>query len=187
MATILNFKSVEVSGNSKDEILANSPFKTIMKDASQALKNAKKNHDGAWTSSDQKAWELSYLEKNTKNAEGVGCYYVIDAPVADTRERPYKYTNIKREGNTVTRTTYVWVDSKTGAEICKVVGTKDERATKANAAKAIKEVMANGEYKGKAKLFSRKEEEKPVCLATCEYTPSKSSKVGVYKVFGIEG
>lgn len=186
MATqILNFQKLEVVGATKEEALAKAPFEAKY-DATQAFKAWKKKQTGAVTEVAVRQFCLEYLEKKTKNIANAGCYVTLEGAVADTRERPYKYENVKREGTTDVRTTYVWIDDETDEVVGKVVGTKEKRATKADAAKLIKELMANGEYKGHASLFVRKEEEKPVALAHCAYTPSKASHVGVYMVFGIQ-
>lgn len=186
MATqILNFQKLEVVGATKEEALAQAPF-VAAHDCTQAYKNWLKKQTGAVTEAAKKQFMIEQLEKKTKNVPGAGCYITETSAAADTRERPYKYENVKKEGTTDTRTTFVWIDDATGNEVGKVVGTKEKRATKADAAKLIKELMANGEYKGNASLFVRKEEEKPVALAHCKYTPSKSSHAGVYTVFGIQ-
>lgn len=184
MANFLNFQTLTVVGSTKEEALATAPF-TAAYDATQAYKNWEKKQTGAITDAMVKEFMVEYLEKKTKNVPGAGCYITKTSAVKDTRERPYKYENVKREGTTTTRTTYVWLDDVDGHEVCKVVGTAEERATKAHAAEAIKAVMSSGEYKGKASLYVRKEEEKPVALAHCAYTPSKSCTNGVYTVFGI--
>lgn len=185
MANFLNFQTLTVVGSTREEALASAPF-TAAYDATQAYHNWEKKQTGAVTDAMVKEFMVEYLEKKTKNVPGAGCFITVQSAVKDTRERPYTYENVKREGSTHPRTTYVWLDDNDGHEVCKVVSTADKRATKAAAAEAIKKVMASGEYKGKASLFVRKEEEKPVAVAHCAYTPSKSCKSGKYLVFGIQ-
>lgn len=186
MATILNFKKVEVSGATKDEALAKAPFNTIMKNATQAYKNWVEKQTEGITEAAKKDWMLSYIEKESKNAPGVGFYIVDRAAVVDTRERPYKYENIKREGTTKNLTTYVFVDDATGVEVYKKTSTPEKRATKAEAIQEMKEFIAGGGFKGTATLYSRKEEAVPTPLGKITYTPSKASHMGTYTVFGIE-
>lgn len=185
MTNFLNFQTLTVVGATKEEALATAPFEAKF-NATQAFENWKKAQTGVITEAMKKQFMLDYLEKKTKNIAGAGCYIVLQSAVKDTRERPYKYENVKREGTTTTRTSYVWIDDKDGTEVCKIVGTADARATKAHAAEAIKKLMASGEYKGKASLYVRKEEEKPVALAHCAYTPSASCQSGEYLCFGIQ-
>lgn len=185
MANFLNFKKVEVTGSTKEEALASAGFNTIMKDATQAFKNAKKAHSGAWTEADTKQFMLDYTAKY-HNAPGVGFSITVEPAVADTRERPYRVENIKREGTTNVRTTFVWRDLEDGHDVLKIVSTSEKRATKADAFQAIKDLICSGEYHGKCKLYTTKEEETPVAIGYAEYAPSKSSRVGTYLVFGIE-
>lgn len=112
MEKFINFESVEVSGATKEEALAYAPF-GIQCDATQAYRNARKNHTGAWTAADEKQFMLNYLEKKTKNLPGVGCYYTIEAAVVSTRERPYKIEDVKKEGACVKKSTFLLLDEET--------------------------------------------------------------------------
>ena len=181
MATVvMNFKSVEVVGATKEEAFSKAPFTTIMKDATQAYKNweAKQN---TITEADKKQFMIDYTAKNSKNAPGVGFSITVKSAVADTRERPYKIEDVKNEkGKRKYKTIYKWIDDKTGSVVCTVDTTKKE------AKDAIKKLYVTGEYKGNATLYMTKDvvEGEPVA-AKAKYTPSASSRNGIYIVFGI--
>jgi hypothetical protein len=101
--------------------------------------------------------------------------------VADTRERPYVIGDLKNEqGARKYKTVYRWIDDETG----KVVSETD--STKADAKAAIKALYTEGSYRGNAHLvMDKKCVEGQAIVATAKYTPSKSSRVGTYLVFGV--
>lgn len=176
----LNFKSLEVVGATKQEALDNAPFK-VLYDATQAYKNWLEKQEGAVTEAMKKNFYIEYLAKKTKNAPGVGCSITIEAAVADTRERPYKITDVKNEkGKRKYSTIYTIKDKNTNEILAKC----DE--TKAQAKEVLKKLYKDG-YKGQAICTYTKEvtEGEPVAFYG-EYTPSKSTKVGRYMTFGIE-
>lgn len=181
--TFLNFKTLEVTGATKQEALNNAPFK-VLYDATQAYKNwmEKQKQEGTTvTEAMKKNFYVEYLAKKTKNAPGVGCSITVDAAVADTRERPYKITDVKNEkGKRKYSTIYTIKDKNTNEILAKC----DE--TKAKAKEVLKKLYKDG-YKGEAICTYTKEvtEGEPVAFYG-EYTPSKSSKAGLYIVFGIE-
>jgi hypothetical protein len=181
MEKIMNFKRMEVTGATKEEALESAPF-GIQGDATQAYRNARKAHTGAWTDSDTKEFMLNYLAKKSKNLPGVGFSITIESAVADTRERPYVIGDLKNEqGARKYKTVYRWVDDETG----KVISETD--STKADAKAAIKTLYTEGSYRGNAHLvMDKKCVEGQAVVATAKYTPSKSSRVGTYLVFGIE-
>lgn len=181
MEKIMNFKRLEVLGTTKEEALAKAPY-FIQGDATQAFRNWKKTMVNGVTDSDIKQFMLDYLTKKSKNAPGVGFSITKEAAVADTRERPYKIEDIKNEqGSRKYKTVYRWIDKATG-EIVVEVDT-----TKADAKNAIKQMYTEKGYKGNANLeMVKKCIEGQAIVATAEYTPSKSAKVGTYLVFGIE-
>lgn len=191
MATqIMNFKKLEVVGVNRDEALAKAPFQAVH-DCTQAYKAWKKEQTAGITEASIKEFCVSQLAKKTKNAVGVGCFVTLEPAVLDTRERPYKVTNIKRVGSSAPKTAFVWIDDKDGHEVLKVrtktgKDGKTVRATKGDAFSALKELYSKGEYKGNCHLFSRKEEENPTAIGEARYTPSKGSHAGTYMVFGVE-
>ena len=123
------------------------------------------------------------LEKNKlTNATGVGCIVVADAGSADTRERPYRIDDVKNEsGARKYKTIYQIVDKATG----KVLAQTDE--TKAKAKEIAKALYTDKGFKGDLVCTYTKQvvDGEPTAF-TATYTPSKSSRVGSYLVFGIE-
>lgn len=183
MEKMISFKRLEVTGITKEEALANAPF-GIQGDATQAYRNARKNHTGAWTDADMKQFMLDYLAKKSKNLPGVGFSITIESAVADTRERPYAIEDLKNEqGARKYKTVYRWIDDKTGETVVEV------ETTKADAKNAIKAEYTKdvNPYRGNAHLVMVKKcVEGQDVVAKVRYTPSKSSRVGTYLVFGIE-
>lgn len=181
MAQIMNFKRMEVLGATKEEALEKAPF-FIQGDATQAFRNWKKTMTNGITDSDIKQFMLDYLAKKSKNAPGIGFYITKEAAVADTRNRPYVIEDIKNEqGARKYKTVYRWIDSETGTTVVEV------DTTKADAKNAIKREYTEHGYKGSAKLvMDKKCIEGQAVVAKSKYTPSKSSHVGTYLVFGLE-
>lgn len=181
MAQIMNFKRMEVTGATKEEALAKAPF-DIMGDATQAYKMFRKKQVNGVTDADKKQFMLDYLAKKSKNVAGVGFVITEEAAVADTRERPYAIKDTKNEqGARAYKTIYQLVDDATGA----VIAETDE--TKAKAKELAKDLYVNKGYKGSLTCVYTKQVVKgePVAFKA-SYTPSKSSRIGTYLVFGIE-
>jgi len=178
---IMNFKRLEVTGATKEEALAKAPF-DIMGDATQAYKIWKKKQVNGVTDADKKQFMLDYIAKKSKNVTGVGFSITVESAVADTRERPYTIEDVKNEkGARKYKTIYSLIDKETGSEIAHT----DE--TKAKAKEIAKKLYTDKNYKGNLICTYTKQvvEGEPVAF-TATYTPSKSTKVGVYEVFGIE-
>jgi hypothetical protein len=183
MTTILNFKKVEIVAASKDEAInqINNTYFHVNGDATQAFKNWKQKQNGAVTEREIKEFMLDYLSKKGKNCPGAGYIITMDAAIGDTRERPYRMTDVPNEGKRKFKTVYTWVDDATGVAIVKC------DTNKADAKNALKELYKVGEYKGNAKLHKVKEVvEGQAVVATAEYTPSKNTKNGTWLAFGIE-
>jgi hypothetical protein len=180
MEKVNSIKRLEVVGATKEEALAKAPF-FIQKDATQAFKNWKEKQTGAITDAAVKQFMIDYVAKNSKNAPGVGFSITEQSAVADTRERPYAIEDLKNEkGARRYKTVYSWIDDETE----KVVAEVD--TTKADAKNAIKALYTEKGYKGNATLVQRKKcVEGQAVVAKVKYTPSKSSRNGVYTVFGI--
>lgn len=177
--TYLNFKKLEVCGATKQEALDKAPFK-VLYDATQAYRNWKEKQDTI-TENSLRDFMQEYLQKKTKNAPGVGCSITVEAAVADTRERPYKITDVKNEKGKRKYSTIYTVKNRDTNEI---VAKCDE--TKAKAKEMVKELYKNG-FKGRLVCSYVKEvtEGEPIAFYA-DYAPSKSTKQGVYTVFGIE-
>lgn len=180
MTQIMNFKRMEVTGATKEEALAKAPF-DIMGDATQAYKMFRKKQVNGITDADKKQFMLDYLAKKSKNVAGVGFVITEEAAVADTRERPYRIEDNKNEqGARGYKTIYQLIDDATGS----VLAETDE--TKAKAKELAKELYKKG-YKGNLTCRYTKQVVKGEPIAfRASYTPSKSSRVGTYLVFGIE-
>lgn len=181
MAQFLNFKVMEVTGATREEALAKAPF-DIMGDATQAYKIWKKKQVNGITEADKKQFMLEYLTKKSKNVSGVGFVITQEAAVADTRERPYRIDDVKNEhGARKYKTTYQLIDKATGS----VVAETDE--TKAKAKEIAKALYTEKGFKGNLVCTYTKQvvDGEPTAF-TVTYTPSKSSRVGNYLVFGIE-
>ena len=181
MAQIMNFKRMEVNGATKEEALAKAPF-DIMGDATQAYKIWRKKQVNGVTDADKKEFMLEYLAKKSKNCAGVGFSITIESAVADTRERPYKIEDVKNDkGARKYKTIYQIIDKATGA----VIAQTDE--TKAKAKEIAKALYTEKGYKGDLICTYTKQvvNGQPTAF-TATYTPSKSSRVGSYLVFGIE-
>ncbi len=180
-AQIINFKKVEVCGATKAEAFEKAPF-FIQGDATQAFKTWKSKQTEGVTDKMIKEFCLAYLAKKSKNAPGVGFAITVESAVADTRERPYKFNDVKNEkGKRKYKTTYQIIDKATG----KVLAETNE--TKAKAKEIAKKLYTDENFKGNLICTYTKQvlEGEPVAFEVV-YTPSKSSRVGTYLVFGIE-
>ena len=177
----LNFKRVEVTGATKEEALEKAPFQVIG-DATQAYKNWKKKQVSGVTDAMVKEFMLEYIQKKSKSASGIGYSITIEAAVPDTRTRPYTITDVKNEqGKRKYKTTYQLIDKATG----EIIASTQE--TKAKAKEIAKNLYKEKGYKGNLICTYTKQvtEGEPVAFEVA-YTPSKSSKIGTYLVFGIE-
>lgn len=181
MEKFLNFKKMEVCGATKQEAMAKAPF-FIQGDATQAFKSWKAKQTDGITEKDIKAFCIDYLAKKSKNAPGSGFSVTIESAIADTRERPYKITDVKNEkGKRKYKTIYQLIDKATGV----VIAETDE--TKAKAKEIAKKLYTDKDFKGSIICTYTKQviEGEPVAFEAV-YAPSKSSRVGTYMVFGIE-
>ena len=183
MSEIFNFKSFEVSAETKEAAVAQVEKENfhINGDATQAFKNWKAKQNGGVTERAVKEFMLDYLAKKGKNCPGAGYMITVDAAIGDTRERPYRVEDIPNEGKRKFKTVYKWIDKETGT----VVAQAD--TNKADAKNAIKELYKTGAYKGNAELVKSKDVvEGQAVVATAENTPSRNTKNGTWIAFGIE-
>lgn len=181
MTQIMNFKRMEVNGMTKEEALAKAPF-FIQGDATQAYKNWRKKQVNGVTDADKKQFMLDYLAAKSKNAPGVGFSITIESAVADTRERPYTFEDVKNEkGARKYVTVYQIKDKNTGVVLA------ETSETKAKAKEIAKSLYTDHEFKGELVCTYTKQvvDGEPIAF-TAKYTPSKSSRVGTYLVFGVE-
>lgn len=148
---------------------------TVVRNVTQSWKNAgspatdKTFHDFA----------EAMLEKNHLTvAEGVGLLVVTSPGSADTRERPYKYTNNVVEGRKQTEKVYEVRRKDTGALIASA-------AKKDQAEKAAKAAMSDVKADMECTIVYRVKDGKELAF-TLDYVPSASAKLGTYIVFGNE-
>lgn len=181
MVQVMNFKRQEVTGATKDEALEKAPFKVIG-DATQKFKLWKKSQVNGVTDADIKQFMLDYLMAKSKNAPGIGYSITVESAVADTREHPYTITDKKNEsGARKYKKTYQLIDKSTGAVLA------ETNETKAKAKEIAKDLITNKGFKGKLKCTYTKQVVDGEAVAfEAEYTPSKSSRIGTYLVFGFE-
>ena len=175
-----SFKVLEVTGTTKKEALDKAPF-AIMGDATQAYKNwAKKQVDGI-TEASKKLFYQEYLQKKSKCVAGVGYAVTVESAVEDTKLRPYKINDVKREGKRKYKTIYQIVDKNTGA----IIGSVD--TTKQAAKEYVKKLYTDKGFKGDVVVKYTKQviDGEPIAF-TANYAPSKSSHMGTYVVFGVE-
>jgi len=142
------------------------------------------------------AFASEYIEKKVKGAAGIGFSITNESGVADSRERPYKVTNIVTEGARTWKTVYqgfVGADEKTGLGGTLVL-TKD---TKGDAEEAAKVYVTDNKVKvvvrlGKEVTGSKVKEGETVkpgpaqsVAMVVDYTPSVNTTEGTYTFFGI--
>ena len=172
----INFQKKEISAINKEAAKESAPFQ-IIGDATQAYKKFKEEHNTGFSESELKAFFLDYLSKKSKQAAGVGYMVTLESAALNTRERPYKVTNVKNEGKRKWKTVREIIDKKTG----EVIVTVD--TTKADAVNKAKELFKNGlQHSVIVKAVKSTEN----CVeAEVAYVPSKGSHYGSYLVFGI--
>lgn len=177
MATAVNFKTVETKGFTRSEAIEQAPFQVI-KDATQAWKNAGK----PITDKALKEFCGEYLKKHTKMAAGIGCSITFEPGSADTRERPYKVTDIKNEqGKRKYKTGYQGINPATG----EILFTNFE--TKAKAKEVAKKLYTEQGYRGDIHCkYIKAVVEGETGAFNLTYTPSKNAATGTYICFGNE-
>lgn len=189
MTQIMNFKRMEVTGATKEEALAKAPF-DIMGDATAAYKIWYKKQVNGVTDADKKQFMLDYLSKKSKNCAGVGFAITLESAVADTRERPYTKHDVKNDKGARKWTTIFQIyenlgtveNPKRGELLVECAGnTKSEASNKAKALYTEK-----GLKKNVVCYYTKQVTEGEPIAFTMEYTPSKSSRIGSYLVFGLE-
>ena len=179
---MINFKSVELMGATKEAAFEAAPF-FIQGDATQAYKNWEKKQSGIITDAMKKDFYMEYLKKHSKFAPGIGYSITLQAAVADSRMRPYTLEDVKnKQGKRKYTTVYNLIDPATKS-VVKTVNT-----TKADAKAEAKKLYTEKGYKGDLICTYQKEvtEGEPVAFKV-KYTPSKNTRNGKYFVFGIEG
>lgn len=143
-----------------------------------------------------KAFAESFCDKK-KMSTGAGAYIQKVAPVADSRTKPYKIVNFKKEGKTKWETVYnvceaeLNLDKEGKFKSIESIGVSvnNEASTKAEA----EEIMRNLIAANKRSYVVRKTKEvvedensknnEILCVGV--YTPSISTRQGEFYVFGL--
>ena len=168
------FKKFEVIGETKKEAIDSASPMNLMVDATQAWK--KFNKENAVSEDNMREWMKDYLKKKKFDKPGIGAYIVLQSPVADTRERPYKIETIKYEAKTHTPESWYVLRDATGNEV-------GREKTKKAAEQAVREFITD--YKEDVKVYREwAPKEKNSLVMTGTYTPSKGSQPCKLLVFG---
>ena len=181
-----NFKKIEVTGATKKEAMSKVADIFVLNnegivkgDATQAFRLWSKAQTTAITESSMNLFMSEYL-RNKKAIPGEAYYITLESAVADTRERPWKVTNVKHEGGARKfKKTFVLLDAATNTILDKV------QSTKTAAFERSKELIING-FHGNIRIDLSKEVEGTATVGYIEYSPSKASRPGTYLVFGIK-
>lgn len=170
-------KRFEIKAFSREEAEAKAAEMglTVVRNVTQSWKNA----GSPVTDKSFKEFAVESLQKNhLANAEGVGLMVIVAAGSADTRERPYKYTNNVVEGKKSIERVYE-IRRKDNGQVLTTA------AKKADAEKAAKAMMADVKADLECVIVYHVTEGKDLAF-TLNYTPAASTKEGSYIVFGNE-
>ena len=168
------FTKFETIGQTKDEAINNAKL-NLRVDATQAYKKwAKEN---VTNEDNVKEWMVEYLKKKKFNMPNDGAYIVLQSPVLDSRERPYKVEKPKYEARTHTPVrVYVGRAQDTNEELF------TEKTSKA-AEQAAKEWVIDNKV-GVDLVIETRMKEKNSLYAKVNYVPSKGTQPCKLLVFG---
>ena len=170
----LLFTKKEFIGKTKDEAIAQAAPMNLMVDATQAYKKWAETH--AVTESEQNEFFKDYLTKKKYDKPNVGAYVVLQSPVTDTRERPYKVNNIQYEAKTHTPESWYVIRTADGTEVGREKTKKAaEQAGKDHVIGFKESVTVDREWAPK---------EKNSRVMTIDYTPSKGARPCKILTFG---
>lgn len=180
MQNLINFKKSEVVAPSKEEAFDQVSFK-IIGDATQAYKNWAKQQTRTITEPMLKEFYVEQLKKKTKMIEGVGLAICVEAPVKDTRERPYKIENVKNEKGKRKYKSVYQIKNKDGVVIA------ETSETQAKAKEITRDLFKTKNIREDLICIHSKQiiEGEPVAFIA-HYTPSKGTKPGRWILFGVE-
>jgi hypothetical protein len=148
---------------------------TVVRNVTMSWKNA----GSPTTDKSFKEFAIDSLQKNhLASAEGVGLMVVVAGGSADTRERPYKYTNNVVEGRKNIERVYE-VRRKDNGAVVLTASKKDEAEKKA------KKAMVDLKTDLECVIVYHVTEGKDLAF-TLDYVPSTNTKEGTYIVFGNE-
>lgn len=167
------FKKFEVIGNSKDAAMKESGL-NLRVDATQAYNKFVK--ENAVNDSNLKEWMQEYLKKKKFNLPLDGAYVVIQSPVTDSRERPYKVEKPKYDARTHSPERLYIIRDAANNEVGREKTSKAAEQTAKEYVSDYKEsVTINVEWVAK---------EKNSLYAKVDYTPSKGTRPCKLLVFG---
>ena len=198
-------KIVETVGFNKEEALSTVAFNAAYKNATQKwIKSGSPEVD----SKAFKVFAAEYLKSATKDTAGLGAHIVVEAGVADSRERPYKVISKPTEGARKYKSVHSVVPAELTTKIVKETSVNEAGEevvkevvkvtsytvegpaiasldTKGDAIDAMKDAIA--ETKQSYVIINNKVEITGQDVeAFGIYTPSASTKLGTYIAFGIE-
>lgn len=148
---------------------------TVVRNVTMSWKNA----GSPMSDKNFKTFAVDVMQKNhLDKTEGVGLVVVADAGSADTRQRPYKYTNNVVEGRKDIERVFKIRRIDTG----EVIGTASK---KSDAEKLAKKLIAEVRTDLDCKIEYDVKDDKGLAF-TLDYVPSSNTKEGTYFVFGNE-
>lgn len=170
------FKKFEVIGTTKDDAFANAAPLNLRVDATQAYKKwAKENPTNEIN---VREWMEEYLKKKKFTMPNDGAYIVIQSPILDTRERPYKVEKPKYDARTHSPEKFYIVRNAAGNEVGRDKTSKGaEQIGKEYVTTNKESVTLNIEWRAK---------EKNTLYETINYTPSKGTVPCKLLVFGYQ-
>lgn len=170
------FKKFEVIGTTKDEAIRNAAPLNLRVDATQAYKKwAKENVE---SEDNVKEWMKDYLKKKKFTMPNDGAYIVLQSPVLDTRERPYKIEKPKYDARTHSPEKFYIIRDAANTEVGREKTSKAaEQAAKEFVAEMKESVTINIEWRAK---------EKNTLFEKVLYTPSKGAQKAKMLVFGYQ-
>ena len=168
------FRKFETIGKTKDAAMKESNL-NLRVDATQAYKKWAKEHT---TNEDNvKEWMIEYLKKKKLTMPKDGAYIVLQAPVADKRERPYKVNKPKYDVRTHTpERFYIGRTQDTNTEIF-------TKKTSKEAEQAAKEWVTENQVGVNITIETRLKEKNSL-YASVDYAPSKGSQPCKLLCFG---
>jgi len=168
------FTKFETIGETKKAAIESANPMNLMVDATQAWK--KFNKENAITDNSMKEWMKDYLRKKKYDKPNMGAYIVLQSPVSDTRERPYKVEKPEYEAKTHSPEKFYVLRDATNNEV-------GREKTSTAALQTAKEFVTD--YKEDVTInYEWVSKEKNSLYATVKYTPSKGSQPCKLLVFG---
>lgn len=174
----VTLKVVTVQGYTKEEAIRQSGVSLDVKfDATTAWKK-----DNQPEGVDLNTFASEYIDQKIKGVSGVGFCVTVEAGKADSREKPYKVTNIVTKGTRRFKQVYEGYTGFSDTEEGTLVLSKYDKGEAVQAAKDY--VTAN---KTSVRLRVKKDPVKgEKSAAVIDYAPSLGTQLGTYIIFGYE-